>query len=107
MQREDGPALLSLRVRQHAPIERRLLSRVEEGSLRVARGETGKLAHEQSAALPDSPFEIAVVIRKVQERRRRGELLALKQHRRAGREEPECRDRAIDARIADLMQPLA
>ena len=55
--------------------------------------EAWKLRQEFAAAFPDRLSKLSLMIGKVQERRRRLELLALKQHGRPWSQEQECGQR--------------
>src|SRR5262249_11012105 len=74
---------------------------------RVARGDASKLTHEAGAAPPDRIAQRARVIGEVEKRRRRRELLSLKEQRRARREQPERRHRPVHSGTGAPPEPLA
>jgi len=84
---------------------------VRERSLLVRRNEVGdrrELAEEFAAAFGNGLGEIGIVIGEIEERRRRGELLSLKHHRRVCAEEEKCSEGANGARGGDAIhaQPM-
>src|ERR1043165_9100065 len=92
-----------------APIELALQERVERLGRRERRlgGDAGELLEEVAASLRHAARDLRLVVGEVEERRRCGELLPLKQHRRLRREEEQRRQRADVGGRCDLMDALA
>ena len=67
----------------------------------------GNCARNSTPALPHGLGELGVVIREKEERLRRGEFLALEQHRRRGAEQQPRGHRAMRRRRRQLVQPAA
>ena len=79
------------------------------GKLRLHRlcRETGKLMQEFTPALFYFFAELALVIGKISERSRSGELLSLKQHRRLRCEKEQGRNCAVERRVRHTLNPPA
>ena len=89
---------------QFAPLKCGQVMRFRQTGLRLLRREAGKLRQECRPSSPDGRRQLALMIRKIQERARCSELLSLKEHRRRGQQEDERGDGAVSSRRGVLMQ---
>ena len=91
-------SMIELASRERIPFTR-IWQRLDQ---RPRRG-TPKLTHEFGTPRANRHSEITAVVGEIQERRRRREFLSLKEHGRAGRQQPQRCDRAIQAGTRLLM----